>query len=251
MASEATPVLEATGVSRSYGIIGASRVTAVDRVDLTIGAPGLYAIVGRSGSGKSTLLHLLAGLDKPTTGAVRFRGIDLAILSERRLAALRRQGFGFVFQRFHLIPTLSGRENITLPITLAGGTIDRAYVAELTNWLGLDAAMLRRRPDQLSGGQQQRVAVARALVHKPDIVFADEPTGNLDTESAIATVRLLRQLVDDFQARIVLVTHDLSIADTADTLFVLQDGQVQSPAPDRSTRRAKHLEVDTVDGLGW
>ena len=198
--------LQAVDLVRRYGE-GEAAVTAVAGVSLGF-APGEFtAITGPSGSGKSTLLNLLAGLDTPTSGRVLVEGRDLARLDDRRLTRLRRERIGFVFQAFNLVPTLTAEENIVLPLAIAGRTPDASWYHQVVDAVGL-ADRLSHRPDQLSGGQQQRVAVARALVSRPDIVFAAEPTGNLDSHAGAEVLSLLRRSVDELGQTVVMVTHD-------------------------------------------
>jgi putative ABC transport system ATP-binding protein len=181
--------------------------------------------MGPSGSGKSTLMHLLAGLDRPTSGSVVVGGQELANLDDKKLTALRRDKLGFVFQAYNLIPVLSARENITLPLTLAGTKVDDDWFGTLVDAVDL-ADRLTHRPAELSGGQQQRVAIARALIARPDVVFADEPTGNLDSKSAGEVLALLRHAVDEFGQTVIMVTHDPGAASTADRVVMLRDGGV-------------------------
>jgi putative ABC transport system ATP-binding protein len=181
--------------------------------------------MGRSGSGKSTLLHMLAGLDRPTSGSITIDGTELDGLDDAALTRLRRDRLGFVFQAYNLVPVLDARENILLPFTLAGREPDCAWLEQLVAAVGLEDR-LGHRPAQLSGGQQQRVAVARALVHRPAVVFADEPTGNLDSGSAAEVLALLRHAVDDFGQTVVMVTHDAAAAAYADRVIVLADGLI-------------------------
>jgi putative ABC transport system ATP-binding protein len=181
--------------------------------------------MGPSGSGKSTLMHLLAGLDRPTSGRVELAGADPARLSDSRLTRLRREHVGFVFQSFNLLPTLSAEENVTLPLELAGARIDRAWIGELLRTVGLEHRRSHR-PAELSGGQQQRVAVARALVHRPSVLFADEPTGNLDSRSGAEVLELLRGAVDAYGQTTIMVTHDRRAAAIADRVLFIADGRV-------------------------
>jgi putative ABC transport system ATP-binding protein len=214
----------AEGLRRVFGE-GDAAVTALDGV--TVGFPrGRFtAIMGPSGSGKSTLMHILAGLDRPTSGTVRIDGVDLGALDDAKLTELRRDKVGFVFQFFNLLPVLSAEENILLPLSLAGRDPDRDRFARLVEAVDL-GDRLSHRPSELSGGQQQRVAIARALVAAPAVVFADEPTGNLDTHSSEEVLMLLRRAVDDFGQTIVMVTHDPVAASFADRVLVLVDGRI-------------------------
>jgi putative ABC transport system ATP-binding protein len=211
-------------VTKIYGT-GDAGVRALD--DVTIGIPvgRLMAIMGPSGSGKSTLLHCMAGLDTVSSGTVRVAGQDLAELNDQQLTVLRRERIGFVFQAFNLVPTLTAHENIVLPFTLGGRAPDRAWIAQVIEAVAL-RDRLRHRPSELSGGQQQRVAVARALATRPDIVFADEPTGNLDSRTGAEILGLFRRAVDELGQTIVMVTHDPVAASYADAVLFLADGRV-------------------------
>ena len=219
-----TDIVSATDLSRRYGE-GEAAVDALDGV--TVGFPrgAFTAIMGASGSGKSTLMHCLAGLDTPTGGSVVIDGVELGPLSDAKLTELRRDKIGFIFQAFNLLPVLTAEENLTLPLTLAGQKADDGWVEQLIQTVGL-ADRRTHRPAELSGGQQQRVAVARALVHKPAVVFADEPTGNLDSKSSAEVLGLLRQAVDEFGQTVVMVTHDPDAAAVADRLIELADGRI-------------------------
>jgi putative ABC transport system ATP-binding protein len=200
-------------------------VHALRGVSLSFPAGEFTAIMGPSGSGKSTLMHLLAGLDRPTSGSVVVDGQELAGLDDRRLTALRRDKLGFIFQAFNLVPVLTAEENITLPTMLAGRKPEPGWLDTLVDTVGL-RDRLTHRPSELSGGQQQRVAVARALISRPAVVFADEPTGNLDSVSSAEVLRLLRRAVDDFGQTVIMVTHDAGAAAAADRVVVLRDGEV-------------------------
>jgi putative ABC transport system ATP-binding protein len=220
----AAPIVATTDLHRQYGE-GEAAVHALRGVSLEFPAGQFTAIMGPSGSGKSTLMHLLAGLDRPTSGSVVVGGHELANLDDKRLTALRRDKLGFVFQAFNLIPVLSARENIALPLMLAGERVDQEWFDTLVDAVGL-TDRLTHRPAELSGGQQQRVAIARALVSRPDVVFADEPTGNLDSKSSAEVLGLLRRAVDEFGQTVIMVTHDAGAASAADRVVVLRDGQV-------------------------
>ncbi|MGC3863528.1 ABC transporter ATP-binding protein [Micromonospora chersina] len=209
---------------REYGA-GLSRVVALDGVDLDLAAARFTAVMGPSGSGKSTLLHCLAGLDRPSAGTVRIGDADLARLDDRRLTRLRRDRIGFVFQKFNLLPTLTAEENIVLPLAIAGRRPDPAWLRQVVAAVGL-TDRLGHRPAELSGGQQQRVAVARALVTRPWVIFADEPTGNLDSRSGAEVLRLLREAVDTLGQTVVMVTHDPKAAAHADRVVFLADGRL-------------------------
>ena len=186
--------------------------------------------MGASGSGKSTLMHLMAGLDKPTSGTVSIDGVQLGELDDKRLTELRRDRVGFVFQAFNLLPVLTAEENLVLPLTIAGRKPDSAWLESLIETVGLGDRR-KHRPAELSGGQQQRVAVARALVSKPAVVFADEPTGNLDSVASAEVLNLLRRAVDEYGQTVVMVTHDAAAAAYADRLIVLADGRVADDVP--------------------
>ncbi len=219
-----TDIVSATDLSRRYGE-GEAAVNALDGV--TVGFPrgDFTAIMGASGSGKSTLMHCLAGLDTPTGGKVVIDGVELGTLNDAKLTALRRDKIGFIFQAFNLLPVLTAEENLTLPLTLAGKKADDGWVDQLIETVGLGDRRTHR-PSELSGGQQQRVAVARALVHKPAVVFADEPTGNLDSKASAEVLNLLRRAVDEFGQTVVMVTHDPEAAAIADRLIELADGRI-------------------------
>jgi putative ABC transport system ATP-binding protein len=218
------PIVSTTELRRVYGE-GETAVHALRGISTGFPSGQFAAIMGPSGSGKSTLMHLLAGLDRPTAGSVVIDGSELANLDDKALTRLRRDRLGFVFQAFNLVPVLTAEENIRLPLTLAGKKPDREWLEELIAAVGL-GDRLEHRPSELSGGQQQRVAVARALVHRPAVVFADEPTGNLDSASSDEVLALLRQAVDEFGQTVVMVTHDAHAASVADRIVVLSDGRV-------------------------
>jgi putative ABC transport system ATP-binding protein len=185
--------------------------------------------MGPSGSGKSTLMHILAGLDRPTSGTVRIDGTDITSLDDADLTKLRRDKLGFIFQFFNLLPVLTAEENLVLPLSIAGRKPDKAWLDKLVQTVGLDDRRTHR-PSELSGGQQQRVAVARALVSRPAVVFADEPTGNLDSKASHDVLKLLRQAVDEFDQTVVMVTHDPEAATYSDRLLTLRDGRLVSDA---------------------
>jgi len=225
MTTPATATIVATAeLHRTYGE-GEAAVHALRGVSIGFPVGELTAIMGPSGSGKSTLMHLLAGLDRPTSGSVVVDGQELANLDDRRLTALRRDKLGFVFQAYNLIPVLTARENITLPLMLAGTKVDSEWFDKLVDAVDL-GDRLTHRPSELSGGQQQRVAIARALISRPAVVFADEPTGNLDSKSAAEVLGLLRRAVDEFGQTVIMVTHDATAAAVADRVVVLRDGGV-------------------------
>ncbi len=204
---------------------GSTEVRALDDVTLDLPAGRFTVLVGPSGSGKSTLMHCVAGLDSLTSGQVFLGPVDLGALSDKELTLVRREQVGFVFQAFNLVPTLSALENITLPLDLAGTKPDRAWLDSVIQAVGL-RSRLRHRPAELSGGQQQRVAVARALISRPAVVFADEPTGNLDSSSSHEVLGLLRRAVDEFGQTVIMVTHDPVAAAVADRVVMLRDGGV-------------------------
>jgi putative ABC transport system ATP-binding protein len=217
-------VVEAAGVSRRYGE-GEAAVDALLDVTTSFDRGRFTAIMGPSGSGKSTLMHILAGLDKPTSGTVALDGQEITGLDDAELTKLRRDKLGFVFQFFNLLPVLTAEENLVLPLSIAGRKPDRQWLEQLIRTIGLDDRRSHR-PSELSGGQQQRVAVARALVSKPEVVFADEPTGNLDSKAGAEVLRLLRQAVDEFGQTVIMVTHDPAAAAHADRLITLRDGRI-------------------------
>jgi len=233
-----------SGLRKTYGS-GENAVHALDGVDVELAAGQFTAVMGPSGSGKSTLMHVTAGLDTVTSGTVWVGDTDLTALKEKELTRLRRDRVGFVFQQFNLVPTLTAAENIALPMRLAGRTPDQAWLDRIVEVVGL-GDRLRHRPSELSGGQQQRVAVARALVARPEVVFADEPTGNLDSRSGLEVLSFLRRSVDENAQTIVMVTHDPVAASHADRVVFLADGQVvddmTEPTPERVLDHMKNLE---------
>jgi putative ABC transport system ATP-binding protein len=222
--SSAAPVVVAEDVTRRYGA-GETAVDALRGVSLTVEEGELVAVMGPSGSGKSTLMHILAGLDKPTSGDVAIAGTQIARLSDTDLTKLRRREIGFVFQFFNLLPMLTAEENVLLPLSIAGEKADAAWLADLLQKTGLRDRK-EHRPSELSGGQQQRVAIARALVSKPAIVFADEPTGNLDSKTSGEILDLMRDSVDSYGQTTVMVTHDSRAAAIADRVLFLADGLI-------------------------
>ncbi|AZM62682.1 MULTISPECIES: ABC transporter ATP-binding protein [unclassified Streptomyces] len=217
-------VITATGLVKTYRQ-GTTEIRALDDVSVAVRRARFTAVVGPSGSGKSTLMHCVAGLDTVTSGSIVLDGTEITGLSDRRLTRVRRERIGFVFQSFNLLPQLTALENIVLPVTMSGGRPDRAMVDHLCDVLGL-TGRLSHRPAELSGGQQQRVAVARALVSRPAVLFADEPTGNLDSRSGAEVLQLLRRSVDDLGQTVVMVTHDPAAARHADRVLTLADGRV-------------------------
>ncbi len=232
-------VVEARGLERQYGE-GATAVHALRGVSLDVEKAQLVAVMGPSGSGKSTLMHTLAGLDTPTSGTVTIAGTEITNLDDAAMTRLRRDHIGFVFQFFNLLPMLSAEENVLLPLSIAGEKPERAWLDELMVKTGL-ADRRKHRPSELSGGQQQRVAIARALVTKPTILFADEPTGNLDSKTGGEILDLLRDSARDYRQTIVMVTHEARAASIADRIMFLADGLIVKELTD--TNPAQVLEV--------
>ena len=234
----------ARGVTKTYGF-GETAVTALDNVDVTFNAGEFSAIMGPSGSGKSTLLHCMAGLDRVSSGQVFIGDVDLTMLTDKHLTQLRRDRIGFVFQAFNLVPTLNARENITLPMDIAGRKPEAEWLSHIVEILKL-GDRLTHKPSELSGGQQQRVAAARALASRPEIIFADEPSGNLDSKSGTELLRFMRQAVEDYGQTIVMVTHDPLAAAHSDRVVFLEDGRIagdmSDPTADRILDRIKTLE---------
>jgi putative ABC transport system ATP-binding protein len=222
-------VVTATDLSRRYGE-GEAAVDALRGVSLSVGTGELVAVMGPSGSGKSTLMHLLAALDKPTGGHVTIAGEDVGSLSDRGVTLLRRKHIGFVFQFFNLLPMLSAEENVLLPLSIAGEKPDPEFFKELMDRVGLTPRKTHR-PSELSGGQQQRVAIARALVAQPTVVFADEPTGNLDSKTGTEILELLRASTTELGQTMVMVTHDAQAASIADRVLFLADGAIVRELP--------------------
>jgi putative ABC transport system ATP-binding protein len=242
----ALPAARAVHAVKVYGR-GATEVRALDDITASFERGRLTAIMGPSGSGKSTLLHCLAGLDSLTSGRVYVGDVDLTTLNERQLTRLRRERIGFVFQSFNLVPTLTAEENITLPLALAGKHPEPAWFAHVTGALGIEDR-LAHRPSELSGGQQQRVAQARAIITRPELVFADEPTGNLDSHAATEVLSLLRRAVDEMGQTVVMVTHDPRAATYADDILFLADGRIVEelhgrPTVDEVLEAIRRLEV--------
>ena len=218
--------LKIEGLKKYYGK-DESLVKAVDGIDLEIENRKFTAIIGTSGSGKSTLLHCIAGLDKPTGGKVFLGDEDLYKLSDSELSKIRRKEFGFIFQSFNLIPVLSVYDNIVLPILLDGSKEDPIYIDSIIKSMGLEE-QVKKFPNELSGGQQQRVAIARALSNRPSVIFADEPTGNLDSKTTEEVMQVLRDTVNDFGRTLVMITHNQEIAETADRIVTISDGKIIS-----------------------
>ena len=236
-------VARALHASKHYGS-GDTQVRALDDVTVDFDGGRFTAIMGPSGSGKSTLMHCVAGLDSLTSGQVFIDGVELGTLSDKELTVLRRERVGFVFQSFNLLPTLTAEENITLPMDLAGSAPDRAWLDEVVRTVGL-GDRLTHRPSELSGGQQQRVAVARAMASRPAIIFADEPTGNLDSKASGEILQFMRSAVTDLHQTIVMVTHDPVAASYADHVLFLADGRIvdemADPTADKVLDRLKQL----------
>lgn len=214
--------IEARELSKIYGV-GENRVAALDRVNLEIAINDFISIMGPSGSGKSTLLHLLSGLDRPTSGSLTYDGRDIYGFSDKELSTFRRRRIGFVFQQYNLLPVLTAKENIIMPLLLDKRQPDEAYLMQLAELLGI-SDRLEHLPHELSGGQQQRVAIARALIAKPDIIFADGPTGNLDSKSGSEVMKMLENIWEETGTKLVIITHDRRVAQMADRQFVIVDG---------------------------
>lgn len=229
LAEPAEVAARARGLTKAYGS-GETTVLALDSVDVDIARGRFTAVMGPSGSGKSTLMHLLAGLDTVSAGQVWLGDTEITGLRERELTQLRRDRIGFMFQSFNLIPTLNAAENITLPMDIAGQRPDRAWLDHVIETLGL-RDRLKHRPAQLSGGQQQRVACARALASRPELIFADEPTGNLDSRAGLEVLGFLREAVDKLDQTVVMVTHDPGAAAHADLVLFLADGRIVDEMP--------------------
>ena len=226
----ASSIVRLQGVSKIYGS-GDAQVRALDDVSVGFGAGEFTAIMGPSGSGKSTMMHILAGLDAPTSGHVFVEDTDITALKDTALTKLRRDRIGFVFQSFNLVPTLDARANILLPMRLAGKAPEKEWFDLIVNSLGI-ADRLSHRPSEMSGGQQQRVAVARALISRPAVIVADEPTGNLDSHSTDEVMDLLRRAVDELGQSVIMVTHDTATAAYADRVLVCRDGRIVSDLRD-------------------
>ena len=218
-------MIKAENLVKVYGK-GENTVAAVNDISITIKAGEFVSIIGPSGSGKSTLLHMLGGLDKPTSGSININNANIYKLPEKELSVFRRRHFGFVFQLYNLVPVLTVEENITLPLLLDNRPVDKEYIEELLNMLGLSDRR-RHLPNQLSGGQQQRVAIGRALANKPSILFADEPTGNLDTATGIEVMNLLQMSIKKYHQSLVMITHDAKIADYANRIIEIGDGKIK------------------------
>jgi putative ABC transport system ATP-binding protein len=236
-------VVAASDIARRYGE-GDTAVDALRGVSLDVSRGQLTTVMGPSGSGKSTLMHILAGLDRPTTGSVQIDGTEITTLDDTDLTKVRREHIGFIFQFFNLLPMLSAEENIVLPLTIAGEKVDKPFLEQLIESVGLTDRRTHR-PSELSGGQQQRVAIARALVSKPTVVFADEPTGNLDSKTGGEILELLRQAVQDAGQTTVMVTHDPRSASIADRILFLADGNIVKELP----RSEPHAVVQAMEEI--
>ena len=237
-------VVVAGGVVRQFGE-GDTAVNALRGIDLQVPSGELTAVMGPSGSGKSTLMHILAGLDKPTSGSVHIAGTEITTLDDTDLTKLRRRHIGFIFQFFNLLPMLTARENVVLPLTIAGTKPEPGWFDDLIERIGL-TDRLSHRPAELSGGQQQRVAIARALVSRPSVVFADEPTGNLDSTTSGEILTLMRSSVDEYGQTTVMVTHDAHAAAMADRVLFLADGRIVQEMP-RSSQHDILLAIEKLD----
>ena len=248
--SSSTAAARAVGVTKVYGE-GTTRVVALDQVDAELRRGEFTAIMGPSGSGKSTLMHCLAGLDSVTEGTVYIGDTDVTALDDKALTVLRRDRVGFVFQAFNLVPTLTALENIRLPLDLAGRSPDKEWLDTVIDTIGL-RDRLTHRPTELSGGQQQRVACARAMVSKPDVIFADEPTGNLDSRSSAEVLGFLRRSVDDTGQTVVMVTHDPTAASYAGRALFLADGRIVDDLADPTAAKVldRMKRLDTARAAG-
>ncbi|MGL5711385.1 MAG: ABC transporter ATP-binding protein [Paraclostridium sp.] len=216
--------LRVESLEKIYGR-GDSEVRAIDGISLEIQHHKFTAIIGKSGSGKSTLLHCMAGLDKPTSGKVLIDDLDLYTLNDDKLSKMRSEEFGFIFQSYNLIPVINIYDNIVLPVSLSGGKVDKKYIDDLIDKLGIKS-QIKKFPNELSGGQQQRVAIARALANKPSIIFADEPTGNLDSKTTDEVMSLLKFCIEEYKQTLVMITHNDEIASSADNIINISDGKI-------------------------
>jgi putative ABC transport system ATP-binding protein len=241
-------VARAIDLTKTYGDAD-NQVVALDHVSVEFQRGKMTAIMGPSGSGKSTLMHCMAGLDQPTSGEVFVEGLEVSAMNQKRLTDLRREQIGFIFQSFNLVPTLSAEENILLPLQIAKKPIDRAWFDQVVKVVGLEQR-LTHRPSQLSGGQQQRVACARAMMARPSVIFADEPTGNLDSHSGHEVLGFLKQSVRDYGQSIVMVTHDPRAASYADRVVVLADGQITQDLEQPTYERILEVFADEGEDVG-
>lgn len=216
--------LKTIDLRKIYGK-GDSEVRAIDGINLEIPPHKFTAIIGQSGSGKSTLLHCMAGLDKPTSGKVFMDDLDLYTLNDDKLSKIRREEFGFIFQSYNLIPVINVYDNIVLPVSLSGKKADKEYIEDLISKLGLKS-QIKKFPNELSGGQQQRVAIARALANKPSVIFADEPTGNLDSKTTKEVIDILKFCVNEYKQTLVMITHNYEIAKSAENVITISDGKI-------------------------
>jgi putative ABC transport system ATP-binding protein len=239
-------IINSTNLTKIYGEKETS-VTALDSVSIEFKENEFTAIMGPSGSGKSTLLHCLAGLDKPTSGNIYLKGEDISKLNDKQLTKIRRDSFGFIFQAFNLIPTLTAEENITLPASIAGRKPDLNWVKQVVEAVDI-SDRLTHRPNELSGGQQQRVAAARAMATKPEVIFADEPSGNLDSKSSKELLTFMKSVVDGLNQTIIMVTHDPFAASYADRVIMLKDGRIASDL-DKPTQEEIVAEVTALTSL--
>lgn len=216
--------IKVQNITKIYGS-GANQVTALDHADMSIATGDFISIMGPSGSGKSTLLHIISGLDRPTSGSVFYENTDIHRGSDKKLSAFRRQKIGFIFQQFHLLPVLTARENIIMPLLLDKKQPDESYLHQISELLGIQNR-LSHLPHELSGGQQQRVAIARALIARPDVIFADEPTGNLDSKTSAEVLGLIKRTSAEFRQTVVMITHNSDIARLADRIIRIEDGKI-------------------------
>jgi putative ABC transport system ATP-binding protein len=239
-------IISTSSLTKIYGEKDTS-VKALDNIDVEFKENQFTAIMGPSGSGKSTLLHCLAGLDRATSGQILLKGQDLSTLNDKQLTKIRRDSFGFIFQAFNLIPTLTAEENITLPASIAGRKPDMEWVEKVVKTVGIDDR-LKHRPNELSGGQQQRVAAARAMATKPEVIFADEPSGNLDSKSSRELLTFMKSFVEELNQTIIMVTHDPFAASFASRVIMLNDGEVASDL-DSPTQEEIVTEVTSLTNL--
>ena len=239
-------IIQATKLTKIYGE-KETRVTALDNVDVQFNENEFTAIMGPSGSGKSTLLHCLAGLDRPTSGQIFLKDQDISTLNDKQLTKIRRDSFGFVFQAFNLIPTLTAEENITLPASISGRKPDMDWIKQVVETVDI-GDRLTHRPNELSGGQQQRVAAARAMATKPEVIFADEPSGNLDSKSSKELLTFMKSVVEELNQTIIMVTHDPYAASYASRVIMLKDGSIASDLQ-RPTQEEIVAEVTSLTNI--